>query len=124
MVFACFCDRQWRFQQCGLLIRRTPPSIVEPRGPAPRDVVGRVNLGRHHGRRARPELIRTRTPSANIVVGEEAAFDEPYNIALQPAIGAPPAGRARTSRRRYIRVGDHATPAVDSPRALARAARG
>ena len=57
-------------------------------------------------------------------VGEEAAFDGLYNIALQPAIGAPPAGRARPSPRRCIRVGAHVTPAVDFHRALARAARG
>jgi len=57
-------------------------------------------------------------------VGEEAAFDGLYNIALQLTIGAPPTGRVHDTRRRCIHVGDLATPAVDFHRALARAARG
>lgn len=75
-------------------------------------------------RRAPVGVVRTSASTRAATVPEEAAFDEPYNIALQPAIGAPPAGRARGIRRRGIRVGDDVAPAVDFHRTLARAARG
>lgn len=109
---------------CGGLIRRTPGCIVEPRSIAGGTVIGCGIVARRDLRRARLGVARTSGWSPSGGVGAETAFDEPYNIALQPAIGAPPAGRVRGIRRRCIRVGDHVTPAVDFLRALARAARG
>ena len=100
-------------------------------GPHPRA----AGQGRRSRRRARSAgsaesascaawATRRSEPSANVAVGEEAAFDELYNIALQPAIGAPPTEAGSRTRRRWIHVGGLVTPAVNSHRALVRAARG
>jgi len=42
-----------------------------------------------------PGVIRASESSVNGFAPEVAVFDEPYNLALQPSSGAPPAGRAR-----------------------------
>ena len=124
VLFACRFDRQWWFQHSGPLIRRTPGRHRRAAWRCP-----------HSDRRVRQSDRAPRASCAawresivgavvEYLVGEEAAFDEPYNIALQPSSGAPPAGRARTAPRRCIRVGPCVTHAVNFHRALARAARG
>ena len=70
------------------MTRRTPTAVVEPLGVAVDRGIGCVKLARHGVSRARPGVHRTSEPSSNVTVGEEAAFDGPYNIRLHPTHGA------------------------------------
>ena len=65
-----------------------PVAIVGPLGVALDRVIGCVQRARYRVSRARFGVHRRSDPSSSVVVGEEAAFDEPYNTRLHPTHGA------------------------------------
>ena len=83
------------------MTRRTPTAVVEPLGVAVDRGIGCVKLARHGVSRARPGVHRTSEPSSNVTVGEEAAFDGPYNTALHPTRVGPLARAPRPLARWY-----------------------